>query len=107
MLYFPLHKNNALKILQFNTFQETCLLQGICLQDINPANGLKTFYVAIKIIWHVQKKTMYQRKMENFQGKYPKNYKDEERIISKTLFLYEYMRSAISTSALVQKKITY
>ena len=50
---------------------------------------------------------MYQRKMENFQGKYPKNYKDEERIISKTLFLYEYMRSAISTSALVQKKITY
>ena len=32
-------------------------------------NGLKTFYIDIKIIEHVKKQTMIQRKMADFKDK--------------------------------------
>ena len=70
VLYFPLHKSNAQIMLQFNTFKKkTCLLGDIYLLDINPLNGLKNFYIAIKSIRRVKKKTMFQKKMENFKGR--------------------------------------
>ena len=57
-------------MLQFNTFKKkTCLFWDIYLLDINPLNGLKNFYTAIKSIRCVKKKTMFQRKMENFKGR--------------------------------------
>ena len=56
--------------------KETYLLLDIYLLYISPVNGLKNFYTAIKTIECVKKKTTFQRKMENFKGKLPKNNKD-------------------------------
>ena len=39
------------------------------LQDISPVNGLKTFYIDIKTIEHVRKQIMFQRKMNDIEGK--------------------------------------
>ena len=47
-----MHKNNALKMLQFNTLFSIRYF----LLDISPLNSLKTFYTAIKTIGRVKKK---------------------------------------------------
>ena len=66
-------KNNALKILQFNTSQTKLVFYEICLRDTGSIIGLKAFYIDIKTIELVKKQTMFQRKMEDFKGKHPKN----------------------------------
>ena len=69
MVHIRSHKNNALKILQFNTFHKKLVFYEICVQDISPVSGLKNFYIDIKTIKPVKKQTMFQRKMKDFKGK--------------------------------------
>ena len=59
MINFPSHKNNAVKSKQFNTLQKKLVFFEICLQDICPVNGLKTFYVDIKAIEFIKKQTTF------------------------------------------------
>ena len=46
------------------------------LQDISPVNSLKTSFIDIETIKRVKKQTMFQRKIADFKGKQPENYKD-------------------------------
>ena len=103
-LFSPLSWNNPLSKIKFHSLislKGTRLLWDICLYDISPVNGLKTFYIDIKTIERVKKQTMFQRKMADFKGKQPENYKHWKCTIYKILSLYEHLCSTFFTSVLV------
>ena len=49
--------------------KETYLLWDNCLKDIGWVNGLETFSIDIKTIERVKKKTIFQIKMADFNGR--------------------------------------
>ena len=55
MLYFSLRKNNALKILQFNTLQKK-----IVFYDISLLNDPITFYIDTKTVEHAKNRLFFK-----------------------------------------------
>ena len=55
--YFPSRKNNALKTLQFNTFQTNLVFHEIFvyMYDVRPVNALRIFYIDINTVQHFKK----------------------------------------------------
>ena len=65
-LFPPLSSNSPLSKIKIHSLiplkKDSRLLLYICLQDISPANDLKTFYIDIKTIERVKQQTVFQER---------------------------------------------